>query len=259
MNTSQRLLTGLEPAARRLAARDLSHRIDARYPGQVLLGGVYGSAATKTATPWSDLELFFVVKNGCDARGQHLVFRKTALGYRVYQQGDLEQILRYPAARWPFHMGVLAALEVLTGDPALRDYWLKMGQAVPEARYREALKALLPDLVLEAHTRLHSCQQRGASYDMVPAVLEMLFEMRTALCLLNRNWVTHDYFQGLTDSFRFTKLPADYDVLVPALYSAREPGEIITLADQLAENFWTLMDREGLTPQSYEEVAEIPV
>jgi len=42
-------------------AQDLCARMVATHPGDVTLGGVYGSTARGTDTRWSDLEMLFVV------------------------------------------------------------------------------------------------------------------------------------------------------------------------------------------------------
>jgi kanamycin nucleotidyltransferase len=240
-------------------AQEICGRLVDRYGDQIRIGGVYGSTARGTDTPWSDLEMLFVVDDGSDLQGQHLFFQGTAVGYRVYRQGELEAILTEPTLRWPFHMGTLSALQVLHGDPAQVACWLELGALVPREKFVAALKDNLPGLVVESHGRLHSSVQRQETEALIPAVLEVLFEMKTALCLLNQRWTTHDYYQGLVDTFAFPLLPEGYEELLPTLYHSRDPEEIIYLADRLVERFWRLMDREGVRVKDYATVREIPV
>lgn len=249
----------LTPEERRRLALDLCARMVDEYPDQVLIGGLYGSTARGTDTPWSDLEMLFVVVEGCPARGQHLLFRGTAAGYRVYRPSELEAIVRTPGTRWPFHMGMLHSLEVLTGDPALVEGWLALGAALPRGAFLRALAQEVPGLVFEAHGRIHSSLARGEPADVFPAALELLFEMRTALCLLNQAWVHHDYGQGLADTFAFSKLPAGYVEGASALYRAREAEAAPALADGLVAAFLDLLQAEGVAVRDYAMVAEIPV
>jgi hypothetical protein len=240
-------------------AQDLCDRMVARYPGEILIGGVYGSAARGADTVWSDLEMLFVVQDGSQAKGQHLLYHGIAVGYEAIQQRELETSVSTPSLDWPFRMGVLDVLHVLYGDPALIQTWLRMAAAIPEERFRAALEAALPALVVESYGRIHSCRERANLRDIGIAAIEVLLEMNQALCLLNRRWVTHDYYQGLVDAFSFPKLPADYAKLAPALWSAREIEEIVPLAEQLMAGYWRLLADEGIGVINYRTVDEIVV
>ncbi|HSF82421.1 MAG TPA: hypothetical protein VLA49_14375 [Anaerolineales bacterium] len=240
-------------------AHSLCERMVRQYPDEILVGGVYGSTSRGTDTPWSDLEMWFVVSDGCPAQEQHLLYRDTAVGYRVYQRSELENILTTPSTRWPFHMGVLSELQVLHGDPARVQAWIEMGKAIPRPKFLAALKAILPDLVVESHGRIHSSLIRQEKHTLFPHVFEVLFEMLTALCLLNQRWVRHDYFQGLEQSFEFPKLPAGYQEIVPILYEARDPNQTLVLADRLVASYWDLLIQEGIRVRNYQNLAELPL
>ena len=240
-------------------ARDLCARIVARHPGAILLGGVYGSTAQGTDTQWSDLEMLFVVGDGSKVQGKHFIYRDIAVGYQVIEQRKLEDLLTNPSPKWPFWMGVLSVLKVLYGEPEQVRSWLRLGQSVPAERFRGALEASLPSLVAESYGRILSCQERGNTQDIGCAVIEVLFEMNQALCLLNQRWVTHDYCQGLLDAFSFPKLPKGYQELVPVLWSAREVDEIVPLAETLVRNFWQLLAGEGIEVKNYQAVEDMPL
>ena len=240
-------------------ARDLCARIVARHPGAILLGGVYGSTAQGTDTQWSDLEMLFVVGDGSKVQGKHFIYRDIAVGYQVIEQGNLERLLTNPSLKWPFWMGVLSVLKVLHGDPERVRAWMQLGQSVPAERFRQALEASLPGLVVESYGRILSCRERGNTQDIGCAVIEVLFEMNQALCLLNQRWVTHDYYQGLLDTFSFPKLPKGYQELVPVLWSAREVEEIVPLAETLVRSFWQLLADEGIEVKNYQAVEDMPL
>jgi kanamycin nucleotidyltransferase len=240
-------------------AQSLCARMVARHPGAILLGGVYGSTARSTDTQWSDLEMLFVVRDGSKVEGKEFLYRGTAIGYQVIEQGKLEELLISPSLKWPFWMGVLSVLKVLHGTQEQVQAWMQLGQSVPAERFRQALETSLPGLVVESYGRILSCQERGNTQDIVCAVIEVLFEMNQALCLLNQRWVTHDYYQGLADAFSFPKLPEGYQELVPVLWSAREADEIVPLAETLVRNFWQLLADEGVAVRSYQAVDDLPL
>jgi len=249
----------LTHSERALLADTICQRMVSRYQGEILIGGVYGSTARSTDKPWSDLEMWFVTLDGCQARGQHLLYRDTAVGYRVYQRSELEEILTTPSTRWPFHMGVLSELQLLHGDPATIQDWIDLGKSIQPKEFVAALESILPDLVVESHGRLHSSLERRDSHTLFPHVFEMLFEMLTALCLLNQRWVTRDYYAGLEQSFDFARLPDGYQEIVPILYEARDPDLTLELADRLVASYWDLLIREGVRIPNYQDLAEIAV
>jgi len=238
-------------------ALDLCARMVAHYP--VIIGGVYGSTARGDDTPYSDLEMWFVVEDGCLAQGQELLVQGLALGYQVFREQELIEILTRPDARWPFYAGVLDQLRVLYGNPARVRDWLRLAMATPIERFHEYLAAHLPGLVVESYGRIQSCALRGDWATARYAVMEVLSEMQTALCLLNRRWVTRDYDEGLRQVATFSKIPAGYRELFAALLSAREFGEMVSLADRLVEGFWQLVAAEGIVMNNYQTVEEIPV
>ncbi len=244
---------------RRQLAQDLCRRMLSRYPGQIILGGVYGSTAMNTDTPWSDLEMWFIVEEDCPATSQHLIFRDTAVGYRVYQRLEIEEIVLQPSLKWPFHMGVLEILEVLYGDGALIQRLMEVGKSVPVEKFRVALESGLPDLVVESYGRIRSCQLRDNWRDASVTVFEVLSEMLVALCLLNQSWVRYDYYQGLVDSFKFPKLPEGYSETVQHLYKADDFDTIVPLAGKLVANFWRLLDENGIKVNNFQFIEEIPL
>jgi kanamycin nucleotidyltransferase len=240
-------------------ALHLCERMVATYAGEIIVGGVYGSTARGTDTEWSDLEMLFVVQDGCKASGQHFIYRGMSAGYRVYEQSKLEEILSKPRVAWPFHMGMLSVLRVLHGDPAPVEAWLEIGKSLPWETFKTGLKASLPELVGESYGRILSCRERGNKWDVGHAAIEVLYEMNTALCLLNHSSVTHDYYQGFVESLSFPKLPEGYRELVPALWMAREIDEIVPLAERLVTNFWRLLAEEGVAVADYHRIEDVPV
>lgn len=59
--------------------------------------------------------------------------------------------------------------------------------------------------------------------DVAFAVMEILSDLRLALCLLNQRWTANGYnsYQGFVDMFNFPKLPGGYREIVPILWLHR--------------------------------------
>ncbi|MGB3479375.1 MAG: hypothetical protein WBB67_09460 [bacterium] len=244
-------------------AQTVCDRFVDKYRDNVIIGGVYGSAAKDSDTEWSDLEMLFVVQDKCKAQAQQFLYRGIAVNYSVLKRGKLENILNHPCLEgdmgWPFWMGVLCVLKILYGDQSQIDSWLQMGDNVPYVEFRKALEKELPGLIFESYGRILSCKARNNMDDWYCAVLEVLFEMRDALCLLNRSWITHDYYQGLVDTFQFPKLPRRYKELIPLLWNVQDIDTAITLARELKENFQQLLVEQGIRSIEYTGGSDIPV
>ena len=247
----------IQPGERFQLAQDFCTRMAAAYP--LVVGGVYGSTARRTDTPHSDLEMWFVVESGCKAGDKHFLYRDTAVGYRVYEEHALIDILTNPDGRWPFHMGVLDQLKVLSGDPSRVGDWMERGKSVPAASFRARLESVLPELVFESHGRMHSSHLRGDWPTARYALQEVLFEMLTALCLLNQSWVTRDYDAGLLQAGAFEKIPDGYVVIVPQLLKANSFKPALSLTDKLVTRFWRLIESEGIRVPNYQSVEDIPL
>jgi hypothetical protein len=237
-------------------AQTFAERIAQQVGERFVLAGLVGSTARGFDTPWSDLDMVFFLRGSQGAKGRHFLLRGVAVGYCVEEVEPLEVTLTHPQERWPFLMGLLTSLQVLRGDPAQRERWLEMGRACPPEAFRQAVHDLLPDMVMESFGRILSAKSRRREEEVNVSAIEVLSEMRTVLCLLNRSWVFHDYLEGIRDSFRFPKLPEDYRRLAPALWSARSADETILLATELVSNYWRLLEQEGFSRDGYERELE---
>lgn len=249
----------METGARARLARDLAGHLAARHGDAILVGGVFGSAARGDDTLYSDLDMLFVARDGAGVEGRSLLFKHMVVSIKVVAEGALEAELGGPGAEWPFWMGVLAELRPLAGDPAHLERWRALGMALDGPAFLARAARHLPGLVFESYGRIRSCAARGNERDATPAALEVVYELMQALCLLNRRWVTRDYYAGLEQSFAFPLRPAGYEELAPRLLAARELPEIVTVAGQLVAAYWQLLAANEMTVQNYQRVEDLPL
>lgn len=246
-----------QPIDRLALARAICARLAAVHGDALLLGGVYGSVARGEDTPWSDLEMLLITHDGHAIPSRHVLYRGTAVGYEVFEEGALRAALERPTTGWPMRMGVLSVLRVLHGDPARLAGWLAVGRAVPPDAFRAALADAAPALVVESYGRMHSCVARGDLDALHVSALEVLLEMVTALCLLNGRWVTHDYLGGIVEAAAFPLVPEGYARLAPALWRERDPAMALALADALVAGYQRLLDREGVPVRDAQSVEDL--
>jgi predicted nucleotidyltransferase len=77
-------------------------RMVARHGKGIVLAGICGSTATGTDTPWSDLDLLFVARDGSKLEAKQFTYRATAIRIIVTDQGELEKILTQSPFVWEY-------------------------------------------------------------------------------------------------------------------------------------------------------------
>ncbi len=249
----------MDTSSRLNIARALAQRLSAQYGPRLLLAGVYGSAARGDATEWSDLDLFVVGRAELGFTERTYLIQSIPVHLEYVSEPELLATLDRPGLRWPYLMGVLATLQPITGAAGLATTWLERGQAPSEAAFRTALERALPGLVFESYGRIRSCGARNNRNDATHAAIEVLYEIKTALCLLNQRWVTRDYYAGFEQSFAFPLRPMGYETLVPQLWEARELNTIVTVAGELVSAYWRLLTTCGLNVPNYQTVESVPL
>jgi hypothetical protein len=247
----------MDHAERNKLARALTARLVAEHGDAILLGGVFGSAARGDDTEWSDLDLLYVLREGTALRGRTFLFQGAPVVLNVLTQAELEASLRAPNPSWPFWMGVLDVLRPLAGDVGHLRRWMELGQSLDDTAFRVAVEPHMPGLVLESYGRIRSSAARNNQRDAAHAAIEVLYEMKTALCLLNRRWVTRDYFAGLEQSFAFPLRPQGWEQMAPQLWDARELGAIVAVAGTLMGAYWRLLASCGMMVQNYQTVESV--
>ncbi|NJN18451.1 MAG: nucleotidyltransferase domain-containing protein [Oscillochloris sp.] len=248
----------MEPATRIQFGRDLAARLRDRYGAVILLFGMLGSSARGEATEWSDVDLLAVTTDATIA-SRTLIYQGAPVVLHVISEADLTAALRKPGLSWPYWMGVLAEVRPLLGDRAAVARWQALGTELDDTEFQQAVEPLLPELVFESYGRIRSSAARNNRRDAAHAAVEVIYELRTALCLLNRRYVTRDYFAGIEQTFAFRLQPDDYPTLVTQLWDAHELEAIVPPAGKLMAAYWRLLAACGLNIPNYQRVNDLPL
>ena len=160
-NEMSEKFSGINHKERLRLAESILERLERKYPGQVLLAGIVGSAARGTDTPFSDLDMIVITKNESRIRSVHFLYRKTAAGFRAFSQRKLSASLAKPLPDWPFFMGILSSIRLLKGDPAQIETLLELGKSLPREKFLRLLEREHPGLVFETPGRILSSETRN--------------------------------------------------------------------------------------------------
>lgn len=221
-----------------ILAKQISELLLKKYGDEILLGGIYGSTAKGTDTEYSDLEMFFIVKNECKMRGFGFAYKGMPVNVCVRKLADVEKDINEIDLDWPLKMGRLFNLKVTCGDLSILKRFRRLLQKIPEEKFREFLAKETP-LCYEGLGRLKAVKVRGNIHEVGLFVAEVLMEFMLLTAIFNREFINYDYLGGLPESFKFKHLPKDYERIARKLieWKSLSTDEIIKLAEKFVQNF----------------------
>lgn len=213
----------------------------------ILLGGIYGSTAKGTDTEYSDLEMFFVVKNECEVQSFSFAFESMPVSVCVRRLADVERDISEIELDWPLKMGRLFNLKITCGDAIILKRFGRLLERIPEERFNDFIAKETP-LCYEGLGRLKAVKIRGNTHETGLFVAEVLMEFMLLTAIFNREFINHDYLGGLPESFEFKHLPREYERIATELmnWKVLSIEEIIRLADSFVQNFISFMAEKGI-------------
>lgn len=239
-------------------ANKLSELILKKYGDEILLGGIYGSTAKGTDTEYSDLEMFFIVKNECKMESFSFAYEGMPVSVCVQKLADVEKDIAEIDLDWPLKMGRLFNLKTTCGDTSILKRFRRLLKKIPEEKFNEFIAKETP-LCYEGLRRLKAVKIRGNTHEIGLFVAEVLMEFMLLTAIFNREFITHDYLGGLPESFKFKHLPRDYEKIARKLmkWKGLSIDEIIQLADNFVQNFISFMAENGIEVKEHTSLKEV--
>jgi len=223
-------------------ANELTDVLLRKFGDDILLGGIYCSTAKNIDTKYSDLEMFFIVKNGSKAQSFSFVYEGVPVGVTMQKLVDAERDINEIELDWSLKMGRLFNLQIIYGDTSILGKFGDILGKIPEEKFHEFIARETP-LCYEGIGRLKAIKIRGSTHETGLFVAEVLMEFMLLTALFNRKFINHNYLGGLTESFRFKQLPKDYEKTAKKLMNwvTLSIDEVIQLADRFVKNFVDFM------------------
>lgn len=241
-------------------ASKLSELLLEKYGNEILLGGIYGSTAKGTDTEYSDLEMFFVVKNESRARSFSFAYKSMPTNVCVQKLADVEKDINEIDLDWPLKMGRLFNLKITCGDATIVKKFKRLLKKIPKEKFNEFIAKETP-LCYEGLGRLKAVKIRGNTYEIGLFVAEVLMEFMLLTAIFNRKFINHDYLGGLPESFEFKHLPRDYEEITRKLieWNTLSIDEIIRLADNFVQNFVSFMAENGVKVKEHTPLEKLDI
>lgn len=239
-------------------AYKLSELILRRYGDKVLLGGIYGSTAKGTDTEYSDLEMFFVVRDECNMKSFSFAYEGMPVSVFVQKLSDVKKDIAEIDLDWPLKMGRLFNLKITCGDASVLETFRGLLEKIPEEKFREFIARETP-LCYEGLGRLKAVKIRGNTHEVGLFVAEILMEFMLLTAIFNRGFINHDYLGGLPESFRFKHLPRNYEKIARKLmeWKSLSIDETIQLAENFVQNFIDFMAENGIQVKEHTPLEEV--
>ncbi len=247
----------MDLADRQLIARELCQRLATVADVAIVVAGMITPAAP--LTDFDPIELLVITERVRQRLLHSFMMRGIPVTIHTIALPDLEAILQAPDLRWPQWLSWLAQVQPVIGTAEQVQDWLARAKSLAERTFYQSIIPYLPQLVFRRYSELRAATVRRQALVARLLVSEIVMEMVSALCLINRRWTTQPRYAGLNESFSFPLQPRDWPHLAPALIAAQELDEIGRLAGTLIGNYWQLLVRCSLQIENYQTTASAPL
>jgi len=231
-----------------------------KFKGEILLGGIYGSTAKGTDTEYSDLEMFFIVKNESKAKSFSFAYETIPVNVSIQKAADVEKDINEIELDWPMKMGRLFNLKITYRNASIVKRFREILEKIPAERFNEFIAKETP-LCYEGLGRLKAVKIRGNIHEIGLFVAEVLMEFMCLTAIFNRGFINHDYLGGLPESFKFKHLPKDYEKIARKLmnWTSLSTDKIIRLTDRFVRNFVSFMAKNGIEVKEHTPLDKLEI
>lgn len=239
-------------------ADKLTEMLLRKYGDEIILGGICGSTAKGTDTEYSDLELFFIVRNESKAKSLRFAYEGMPIGILVQKVANVEKDIEDVTHAWPLQMRRLFNLKITCGNESVLEDLRRTLRRIPEERFSDFIANHTP-ICYEGLDKLKTVKTRGNTHETGLFVAEVLMDFMLLTAIFNRECINHDYLGGVFESFKFKHLPRDYEKTARKLmkWTDLTLDETITLTDKFVRNFVSLMTKSGIKVKEHTSLEEL--
>jgi kanamycin nucleotidyltransferase len=246
---------GLQPLShtqRLTIAHEIAERVKERFHPEVLAIGLYGSLAREEDGPYSDIELFGVLRT--DQYVQRYEWCTATWKAEVDLYG--KQTLREQAARvdgrWPLTHSAFQTVLPLEDPEHFFAEICTIVQTSPEPLFREAIENLLVDDVFECMGKIRNVQALGIPHVLPTLVLKLIQAVAMVVGLANRQCYTTGT-RVISEAIALPNLPNGFRELGQIMLTGdlRDGQQLGTVCERLWQglNIWANEHRYQIISQ----------
>ncbi|PZS06819.1 MAG: nucleotidyltransferase, partial [Chloroflexi bacterium] len=179
------------PRTQRMAiAHEIAERVKERFPLEVFAIGLYGSLAREEDGPYSDIELFGVLRTDHYKHRYEWCTSEWKAEVDLYGKQTLLERAARVDDRWPLTHSALQSVLPLY-DP--EQFFAEVGtiaRSAPERLFRETIEELLVEEVLEGIGKIRNAQAEGSPTRLPALLLKLVQDVAMVVGLANRHCYT---------------------------------------------------------------------
>jgi kanamycin nucleotidyltransferase len=205
---------------RLIIAHEIAERVKERFHPEVIAIGLYGSLAREEDGPYSDIELFGVLRTEQYEQCYEWCTAKWKAEVDLYGKQTLRDRAALVDGRWPLTHSAFQTVLPLDDPEHFFAEIRTIVQASPEPLFREAIENLLVDDVFECIGKIRNAQALGTSTALPALVLKLVQAVAMVVGLANRQCYTTGT-RVISEAMTLPDLPDGF----------RELGQIILTGD----------------------------
>ncbi len=236
-------------------AHEIAERVKERFHSEVLAIGLYGSLAREEDGPYSDIELFGVLRT--DHYQQVYEWCTAAWKAEVDLYG--KQTLLERAARvegsWPLTHSALQTVLPLYDPEQFFAELRRITQAAPPPLFRDAIERQLVDNVFEVIGKIRNTQVFGTSSALPALVVKLAQAVAMVVGLANRQCYTTGT-QVLPEAMALPDLPDGFRELGQMILvgDLRDGQQLVAACERLWQGLNIWAERHEYQPLSPERI-----
>jgi kanamycin nucleotidyltransferase len=230
------------PHTQRLTiAYEIAERVKERFHPEVIAIGLYGSLAREEDGPYSDIELFGVLRTDNYEQRYEWCTAKWKAEVDLYGKQTLRERAGRVDGRWPLTHSAFQTVLPLEDPEHFFAEISKITQASPEPLFREAIENLLVDDVFEYIGKIRNVQALGIPTALPALVLKLIQAVAMVVGLANRQCYTTGT-RVISEAMALPDLPDGFRELRPIILTGdfRDGQQLGTACERLWQglNIW---------------------
>ncbi len=210
----------LSHTQRMAIAHEIVQQVKERFPLEVFAIGLYGSLARGEDGPYSDIELFGVLRVEQYEQCYEWCTAEWKAEVDLYGTRTLRERAARVDGQWPLTHSAFQTILPIEDPEHFFDEIRTIAQASPEARFREAIEHLMVDNVIECLGKIRNIQALKTPGALSPLVLKLGRWVAMMVGLANRQCYTTET-HIFSEAVALSDLPDGF----------RELGQIILTGD----------------------------
>ncbi len=239
-------------------AKEILGKIEDKYKGRIVAGGIYGSVSRNEDTELSDLDLILITEDEVKEIKKEFLYKGMPVTYWSMELQEARDEIRNPDFGWPWKVNSLLNFDVIVGDSSVPEKLSEEVEDISAEDFKDAIREHLTN-IYEYYFKVQKYYKKDEVNNLLFAVWDSLNGILGCVALINQQYFIRNDFYRFEESFEFDETPENYEDLVKKCYSSKDPDQITKAFEELFENFEIFLEKNGVEIDNYSDVDEIDI